>query len=278
MKTWIEKVYVDSPPLIKVTKWSQNTGVLCTVQCRAALSSSATALLCTRLKNVLWADELLWWGKVSRVENLQRGEVPLLVKDKLHLHVTLSSQRVVPPAQVVVARPHVVLTRQQEVVQADHTVRELTHPAEQPPTGQDSCQSQRAGKQETQVCDEGVWLASSHVLHHTWSRWGWRWGNQAASWADPPERCRRSDRLKGGEDRLAGCMSSSVEPQHTSAHTYCLTIRCLDERVQWQEKRDHHGHHDKGPAAAAFINDNINENQFTSVGSQRSADLPTEMK
>lgn len=59
---------------------------------------------------------------MGRCLNLQGGEVPLPVEDKLHLHVSLSAQRVVPPAQVVVARPHVVLTRQQEVVQADDTV------------------------------------------------------------------------------------------------------------------------------------------------------------
>ncbi len=72
---------------------------------------------------------------MSSTENLHGGEVPLPVKDELHLHVSLSSQRVVPPAQVVVAWPHVVLTRQQEVVQADHTVRQLTHPTKQPPIG-----------------------------------------------------------------------------------------------------------------------------------------------
>lgn len=77
--------------------------------------------------------------------NLHGGEVPLPVEDKLHLHVSLSAQRVVPPPQVVVARPHVVLTRQQKVVQADHAVRQLTHPPKQPPSGRDSCQSQRAG-------------------------------------------------------------------------------------------------------------------------------------
>lgn len=82
-------------------------------------------------------------GKESRIENLHGGEVPLPVEDELHLHVSLSPQGVVPPAQVVVARPHVVLTRQQEVVQADHAVRQLAHPAKQPPVGRDSCQSHR---------------------------------------------------------------------------------------------------------------------------------------
>lgn len=109
--------------------------------------------------------------KWSRDANLHGGEVSPPVEHKLHLHVSLSSQRVVPPAQVVVARPHVVLTRLQEVVQADHAVCQLTHPPKQPPTERDSCKSQRAGKTATQtlMCDECVRLAFSRVLRHTWS-------------------------------------------------------------------------------------------------------------
>lgn len=89
--------------------------------------------------------------KWSRDANLHGGEVSPPVEHKLHLHISLSSQRVVPPAQVVVAGPHVVLTRLQEVVQADHAVRQLTHPPEQPPTGRDSCQSQRAWKRRQKL-------------------------------------------------------------------------------------------------------------------------------
>ncbi len=104
---------------------------------------------------------------MSRTANLHGGEVPLPVELKLHLHMSLGSQGVVPPAQVVVARPHVVLPCQQEVVQANHTVRQLTHPSKQLPIGRDSRQSQRAtGKQENGdvrlfgVCDSPSLMGS----------------------------------------------------------------------------------------------------------------------
>lgn len=116
----------------------------------------------------------IWWFCLT--VNLHGGEVPLPVEHKLHLHVSLSPQRVVPPAQVVVARPHVVLTGLEEVVQADHAVRQLTQPARQPPIGGEGRQSQRENRTTGNgTWHERVWLASSRSLRHTWSRWSWRW-------------------------------------------------------------------------------------------------------
>lgn len=66
------------------------------------------------------------------MKNLHRGEVSLPVEHELHLHVF---QRVVLPAQVVVARPHAVLVGPCEVILADHAVRQLTQAAEKLPIG-----------------------------------------------------------------------------------------------------------------------------------------------
>lgn len=88
---------------------------------------------------------------------------------------------------------------------------------------------------KTLICDECARLAFSRVLHHTWSRWSWRWDNRADSWADPLERCRRSDRLQGVKGGLKKkSIPSFIVPQQASAH------------------KDHYCHHSKGQTTAEF--------------------------
>lgn len=62
-------------------------------------------------------------------------------------------------------------------------------------------------------------LASSRALRRRWSRWGWRWGSRAASWADPPVCCRRSDRLQEGRQaETAGSQISQINIYILSLH------------------------------------------------------------
>lgn len=106
---------------------------------------------------------------ICRLPHLHGGEVPLLVKDKLHLYVSLSAQRVVLPAQVVVARQDVVLTSHQEVVQADHAVRQLAHPPKKPPARRRQ-RSDTAGVERGCGC-ECAWASLTFFrgLHRRWS-------------------------------------------------------------------------------------------------------------
>lgn len=59
--------------------------------------------------------------------DLHGGEVPDAVKLKHNLDVAVGGT-LVPPAHVVVARPHVVLVGLGEVVQAGHPIRQLAKP------------------------------------------------------------------------------------------------------------------------------------------------------
>lgn len=69
----------------------------------------------------------------DNAEYLHGGEVPWSVELKLHFN-TARAEALVLPANIVIAWPHAVLVALREVVQSQHTVRQLAQAAVQVPS------------------------------------------------------------------------------------------------------------------------------------------------